>query len=841
MNDNSNSNVPSKRNSMHIRSSSEYNLRSIGNGGHSGNDGANSTNIASPHGQLSRSFVVNSPTHKRVTSIGSKTVSSPIGNPKRLSGELEKSKQPIKSFIADRVKFFSDKEAIQKEKQIMSPGTPPKGVVLNHISNSKSPSQLDLQQQEPSPSVNNSHPKTLISERIKSFSNLNLNDHFQNNINHHQQQPQQPQQPQSKPKAPVRINSMLNISQIKNNHQYQPPAPIRQPTKNVTPRELPLPPTPENKTPRENKTTPKENKTTPREIKTTPRESIPIISLPPPPTIIEPTLPPEPLQQPKINNIIESSTSIYRSPPPPPKNYMDKINISKNDIQISLENPSPVLRGSSVLSQDQTLVDLNFDEASSIADTESVMVAIQNLSKYEQSSSSSPPSSSPSSSPNPNTMAKLEQQCKVLTELYSTEQDYLRDLDFIINEMIKTLSAKGFDKTIVMGVFSNIEIIRNLSKTIVDDLKSCKDGITLHNVVTVFKKMSAFFKMYSQYCTHHSKSMDMVVELSKNNEKFNNFKTEIMNLPESRGLKIQDYLIKPIQRICKYPLLFNELMKTTSNEDPDFKDLEAVHSKLVEVAAFVNEFHHITEGNERLLELQNIIEGAPFNIIESTRKILKEATVKMKEFEKDDYHTRFIFIFNDTIVFTKYSSFTKKYHFSFNLPYHSSRVTPSIKDRSFHLSGTNKEGVAINLELQCEDEQEKDTISNLLIDLMATGKKHFETMRVRGNNKLSPTCITKGTATLSVGGGRDALSRKSSIHDGLAGSSTLPISGSNSINKYSSSIADPLSPTYLFNKSSTLSTTSNEANQALFNLSKLMKDSGQDIKKKRETLNITKK
>ena len=48
-------------------------------------------------------------------------------------------------------------------------------------------------------------------------------------------------------------------------------------------------------------------------------------------------------------------------------------------------------------------------------------------------------------------------------------------------------------------------------------------------------------------------------------------------------------LIKPVQRILKYPLILNELLKCTEEEHPDKKDLREAVALMSDVAAFINE------------------------------------------------------------------------------------------------------------------------------------------------------------------------------------------------------------------------------------------------------------
>ena len=60
-------------------------------------------------------------------------------------------------------------------------------------------------------------------------------------------------------------------------------------------------------------------------------------------------------------------------------------------------------------------------------------------------------------------------------------------------------------------------------------------------------------------------------------------------LPECAKINILGYLIKPVQRICRYPLLFKEIIKVTNSTHPDYNNLLASIEKLEAVVAIVNE------------------------------------------------------------------------------------------------------------------------------------------------------------------------------------------------------------------------------------------------------------
>jgi len=70
----------------------------------------------------------------------------------------------------------------------------------------------------------------------------------------------------------------------------------------------------------------------------------------------------------------------------------------------------------------------------------------------------------------------------------------------------------------------------------------------------VFLQYSTFMMSYIDYCSSEEARSEWIKEKMKKSV-FKSFLTETYKNPILNSLKIEDMLIKPIQRICKYPLL----------------------------------------------------------------------------------------------------------------------------------------------------------------------------------------------------------------------------------------------------------------------------------------------
>lgn len=62
----------------------------------------------------------------------------------------------------------------------------------------------------------------------------------------------------------------------------------------------------------------------------------------------------------------------------------------------------------------------------------------------------------------------------------------------------------------------------------------------------------------------------MIHQLNTKSDEFFAFDQNLMNTEARvRGLNILAFVVKPVQRLCKYPLLIRELISQTDPKDPE--------------------------------------------------------------------------------------------------------------------------------------------------------------------------------------------------------------------------------------------------------------------------------
>ena len=181
-----------------------------------------------------------------------------------------------------------------------------------------------------------------------------------------------------------------------------------------------------------------------------------------------------------------------------------------------------------------------------------------------------------------------EQREHVIGELLMTEREFCRDLKLTWQafglDTPEVLEQRGVD---VKGLFGNLSEIIEVSSAFLEALTSeeCDVGKAF------LANADAMKKSYTEYCINHDKAEQLL-------EKYDSSVPEVQKLLQRSVESLQfqvvcfnmgSILIKPVQRILKYPLMLNELIKCTEKDNEDKKDLVEAVTIMADVAAFINE------------------------------------------------------------------------------------------------------------------------------------------------------------------------------------------------------------------------------------------------------------
>lgn len=149
---------------------------------------------------------------------------------------------------------------------------------------------------------------------------------------------------------------------------------------------------------------------------------------------------------------------------------------------------------------------------------------------------------------------------------------------------------------------------------------------------TFLNLMSRIRAAYIDYCSRHEASMMRLQEVIASSPGANAFFKECTEVARkhTNAWDLASLLIKPVQRVLKYPLLIQQIVNSTRRSHPDYKNLTLAYDEIQAVADEINQVKkrkdladHLITG--RVKEARNVAMPG------STIKGKKKSTGKLKE------------------------------------------------------------------------------------------------------------------------------------------------------------------------------------------------------------------
>ncbi|NWV85188.1 ARH38 factor, partial [Dasyornis broadbenti] len=115
----------------------------------------------------------------------------------------------------------------------------------------------------------------------------------------------------------------------------------------------------------------------------------------------------------------------------------------------------------------------------------------------------------------------IARRVKIITELMQTEKDYISDLDLCIKEVIQPLRNKQIARFDVDGLFSNTELVHQLSAKLLSLLEEATIDVEPPKQIIgeVFLQIkSPLEDTYKIYCYHHDDAHTMLESYEKDEE-----------------------------------------------------------------------------------------------------------------------------------------------------------------------------------------------------------------------------------------------------------------------------------------------------------------------------------
>lgn len=285
-----------------------------------------------------------------------------------------------------------------------------------------------------------------------------------------------------------------------------------------------------------------------------------------------------------------------------------------------------------------------------------------------------PPVPPVDTSPNLAKEGDVPHQMKIFQEILESETNYVRDLGVLCHIFMAPIQKHEIlKKEEIDKVFGNVREIRQIHEELLSKLRQadrehqdlCNGGkpdaeaAAAHKLAAthakVFAEMVPFLRAYAGYCSTYSSAIQLVKQLSEGraNPKFAKFLQRVSSVPQCRGLDLASFLIKPPQRLCKYPLFFRDLLKHMGEDEAE--SAARIADTLQSVQDVANAVNKTMANSGSMAKVFEIFKDnldsheSVSDLVTPTRRFLFEGDVDFASFERPPKRHHF-YLFNDLML-----------------------------------------------------------------------------------------------------------------------------------------------------------------------------------------------
>ncbi|NXC17589.1 ARHGQ factor, partial [Corythaeola cristata] len=256
---------------------------------------------------------------------------------------------------------------------------------------------------------------------------------------------------------------------------------------------------------------------------------------------------------------------------------------------------------------------------------------------------------------------------EAIFEVISSEHSYLLSLEILIR-MFKNSRELSLTmtKTESHHLFSNIADVYEASKKFFKELEARhQNNIFIDDISDIVEKHAAStFDPYVKYCTNEVYQQRTLQKLLATNPAFKEVLSQIESHEDCRNLPMISFLILPMQRVTRLPLLMDTICQKTPKDSPKYDNCKQALKEVSKLVRLCNEGARKMERTEMMYTINSQLEFKikPFPLVSSSRWLVKrgELTAYVEDtglFSKRTSKQQvYFFLFNDVLIITKKKS-----------------------------------------------------------------------------------------------------------------------------------------------------------------------------------------
>eukprot|EP01133_Synstelium_polycarpum_P002438 gene2438-2771_t len=224
---------------------------------------------------------------------------------------------------------------------------------------------------------------------------------------------------------------------------------------------------------------------------------------------------------------------------------------------------------------------------------------------------------------------------RIVGEMLTTEQTYVGSLGTAIEGLLLPLRANGLlSADATYTIFSNIEVLHQMQGEFLAKLEARVNAWTVsQSIGDVFASLEGVVDMYSIYVNNYNNVMRALDECKKD-EHFVDFLAEAREA-RCKGIDILAYLIMPIQRMPRYVMLLEDLLKHTPTDHFDYDPIANATRVLKKATVLLNERKRESENKTTIQDVYMRLVPPVTDILVPGNAVIVQSKLKQ---DGDKYH-----------------------------------------------------------------------------------------------------------------------------------------------------------------------------------------------------------
>uniref|UniRef100_A0A8D2KTT3 Vav guanine nucleotide exchange factor 3 n=1 Tax=Varanus komodoensis TaxID=61221 RepID=A0A8D2KTT3_VARKO len=237
-----------------------------------------------------------------------------------------------------------------------------------------------------------------------------------------------------------------------------------------------------------------------------------------------------------------------------------------------------------------------------------------------------------------------------LSEIKQTEEKYTETLEsiekFFMVPLKRFLTASEFE-TVFINIPDLVKIHRSLTQDIHDSIVNKND----QNLYQIFISYKERLVIYGLYCSQVETAISSLDNISKTKEDVKLKLEECSKRANNGKFTLRDLLVVPMQRVLKYHLLLQELVKHT-NDATEKTNLKLALDAMKDLAQYVNEVKRDNETLREIKQFQSSIDNLNQSLLLYGRP-QGDGEIKITTLDRRTRQDRHIFLFDLAVIVCK--------------------------------------------------------------------------------------------------------------------------------------------------------------------------------------------